>query len=58
VEGIPATTISGAYVALANNTTLLTAAVEEVLRYESVSYHFCRWVARDAEFHGATVPGF
>src|SRR5262249_33979206 len=26
------------------------------LRYESVSYHFCRWVTRDSEFHGVTVP--
>jgi cytochrome P450 len=41
---------------LAADSTLLTAAVEEVLRYESVSYHFCRWVAKDAEFHGVTVP--
>jgi cytochrome P450 len=42
--------------ALADDPTLLPSAVEEVLRYESVSYHFCRWVARDAEFHGTMVP--
>lgn len=41
---------------LAADSTLLTGAVEEVLRYESVSYHFCRWVAKDVEFHGVTVP--
>jgi cytochrome P450 len=42
--------------ALADDKTLLTNAVEEVLRYESVSYHFCRWVAKDADCHGTTVP--
>src|ERR1700674_3643758 len=41
---------------LAGDSTLLTSAVEEVLRYESVSYSFCRWVANDTEFHGTTVP--
>src|SRR5262245_28597692 len=41
---------------LAEDASLLPAAVEEVLRYESVSYHFCRWVAKDADFHGTTVP--
>jgi cytochrome P450 len=35
---------------------LVRTAVEEVLRYESVSYHFCRWVATEAEFHGQVVP--
>src|SRR5262245_20661320 len=42
--------------ALADDPTLLPSAVEEVLRYESVSYHFCRWVAKDTDFHGTTVP--
>ena len=42
--------------ALVDDPTLLPSAVEEVLRYESVSYHFCRSVAQDVEFHGATVP--
>ena len=42
--------------AVADDPMLLSSAVEEVLRYESVSYHFCRWVAKDAEFHGTTVP--
>jgi cytochrome P450 len=42
--------------ALAGDPSLLPGAVEEVLRYESVSYSFCRSVATDAEFHGRTVP--
>jgi cytochrome P450 len=41
---------------LVADTSFVHHAVEEVLRYESVSYHFCRWVAADAEFHGKTVP--
>src|SRR5262245_62414581 len=41
---------------LANDPTLLTSAVEEVLRYESVSYHFCRWVSKDTVFPATTVP--
>jgi cytochrome P450 len=41
---------------LARDPLLLPGAVEEVLRYESVSYSFCRSVAADAEFHGQTVP--
>jgi cytochrome P450 len=41
---------------LAADSSLLGGAVEEVLRYESVSYHFCRWVVKDVEFHGVTVP--
>jgi cytochrome P450 len=41
---------------LVADTSLVHNAVEEVLRYESVSYHFCRWVAADAELHGRTVP--
>ena len=42
--------------ALVEDRSLLPTAVEEVLRYESVSYHFCRSVATDAEFHGQMVP--
>lgn len=41
---------------LVNDPSLIRNAVEEVLRYESVSYHFCRSVATDAEFHGQAVP--
>lgn len=41
---------------LLDDRSLLHTAVEEVLRYESVSYHFCRSVASDAEFYGHTVP--
>jgi cytochrome P450 len=41
---------------LARDPSLLQGAVEEVLRYESVSYSFCRSVATDAEFHGHVVP--
>jgi cytochrome P450 len=38
------------------NPALIPNAVEEVLRCEPPTYHFCRWVVRDAEFHGSTVP--
>ena len=41
---------------LVDDPSRIRNAVEEVLRYESVSYHFCRTVATDAEFHGGTVP--
>jgi cytochrome P450 len=41
---------------LANDPTLYASAVEEVLRYESVSYHFCRSVAKGVQFHDTTVP--
>jgi cytochrome P450 len=41
---------------LAANPTLIPNAVEEVLRCEPPTYHFCRWVVSDAEFHGSTVP--
>jgi cytochrome P450 len=38
------------------NPALIPNAVEEVLRCEPPTYHFCRWVVRDSEFHGSTVP--
>ena len=41
---------------LVQDRSLVRNAVEEILRYESVSYHFCRVLADDAEFHGETVP--
>jgi cytochrome P450 len=41
---------------LATDPGLIPNAVEEVLRCEPPTYHFCRWVAADAEFHGQTVP--
>jgi len=31
-------------------------AVEEIIRYEAVSYHAARWVAHDVELHGQLVP--
>jgi cytochrome P450 len=31
-------------------------AVEEVLRYESVSYHICRTTTTDVEFYGQSLP--
>jgi cytochrome P450 len=36
--------------------SLIPQAVEEVLRCEPPTYTFCRVLARDAEFHGQTVP--
>jgi cytochrome P450 len=35
---------------------LIPNAVEEVLRCEPPTYHFCRWVTQDVDFHGQTVP--
>jgi cytochrome P450 len=42
--------------ALVADPSLIPNAVEEVLRFEPPSYHFCRWVASAVEFHGTTVP--
>jgi cytochrome P450 len=42
--------------ALADDRSLMANAVEEIIRYEAVSYHTTRWVAADVEFHGRTVP--
>jgi len=41
---------------LAADRTLLTGAVEELLRYESPSPIQARWIARDVELHGQIVP--
>ncbi len=41
---------------LVANPDLIPAALEEVLRYEPPGPHVGRYVARDAEFHGRTVP--
>jgi cytochrome P450 len=41
---------------LVENPGLITQAVEEVLRCEPPSYHFCRWTTKDSEFHGQTIP--
>ncbi len=35
---------------------LMATAVEEIIRYEAVSYHAARWVTRDIELHGTVVP--
>ena len=42
--------------ALVDDPSLIAQAVEEVLRCEPPSYHFCRWTAKDTEFHGRTIP--
>ena len=41
---------------LVEDPSLIPNAFEEVLRCEPPTYHFCRSVAKDAEFHGQTVP--
>jgi cytochrome P450 len=41
---------------LAEDRSYMASAVEEIIRYEAVSYHACRYVARDVEIHGHTVP--
>jgi len=41
---------------LVNDPSLIPDAVEEVLRYEPPPPHASRYVARDVEFHGQTVP--
>ena len=41
---------------LVANPGLIPHAMEEVLRYEPPSYHFCRWTTKDVEFHGTTIP--
>ncbi len=41
---------------LINDPTLIPNAVEEVLRCEPPSYHFCRWVTKDVEFHDQVIP--
>lgn len=41
---------------LVDDPSLTTNAVEEVLRYESPGPYAARYVTRDVEFHGRTVP--
>lgn len=41
---------------LVDDPGLIPNAVEEVLRYEAVSYHICRTTTTDVELHGQTVP--
>jgi cytochrome P450 len=41
---------------LVENPDLIPNAIEEVLRYEPPAPHVGRYVAKDAEFHGQTVP--
>jgi cytochrome P450 len=36
--------------------SLLTPAIEEILRYEPPALQIARYVTRDVEFHGTTVP--
>jgi cytochrome P450 len=42
--------------ALVENRSLVPNAIEELLRFEPPTPHVARYVARDAEVHGATVP--
>ncbi|WP_167759570.1 cytochrome P450 [Mycobacterium sp. PS03-16] len=41
---------------LVGNRTLLPATVEELLRFEPPALHACRYVTRDVEHYGQTVP--
>lgn len=41
---------------LARDRDLMPSAVEEIIRYEAVSYHAARYVATDVELHGQVVP--
>jgi cytochrome P450 len=41
---------------LAANPALIPNAIEEILRYESPAPHVARYVARDVEYHGQSVP--
>jgi cytochrome P450 len=41
---------------LVRDPSLIPNAIEEILRLEPPSYHIARYVARDAEFYGQTVP--
>ncbi|WP_280401952.1 cytochrome P450 [Nocardia carnea] len=41
---------------LAGNPSLIPAAVEELLRFEPPAPHVARYVTRDIEYHGQTVP--
>ncbi len=41
---------------VAEDRSLLTRAVDETLRFEPTGPHVARWVARDFEYDGTTVP--
>ncbi|MBN2624852.1 MAG: cytochrome P450, partial [Acidimicrobiales bacterium] len=41
---------------LAEDRSLIPNAVEEILRYEPPALQACRYVTRDVEYHGQTVP--
>ncbi|GAA2734254.1 cytochrome P450 [Actinocorallia aurantiaca] len=41
---------------LAENPSLIPAAIEELLRFEPPAHHMARYVTRDVELHGRTVP--
>lgn len=41
---------------LARNPSLIPAAVEELLRFEPPAPHVARYVTRDIDYHGHTVP--
>ena len=41
---------------LVEDPTLIPAAVEELVRFEPPAPHVARYVTRDVEFHGQTVP--
>lgn len=42
--------------ALVENPSLIPAAIEELLRYEPPAPHVARYVTRDVEYYGQTVP--
>ncbi len=42
--------------ALVEDRSLIPNAVEEILRFEPPALQACRYVTRDVEFHGRTVP--
>jgi cytochrome P450 len=41
---------------LAEHRSLIPAAIDETLRFEPTGPHVARYVARDVEYHGTTVP--
>ena len=41
---------------MADDRSLLQGAVDEVLRFEPTGLHTARYVTKDVEFHGRTVP--
>ncbi len=41
---------------LVEDRSLIPNAIEEILRFESPAPHMARWVTRDVELHGQTVP--